>query len=298
MVGFVQCIKLIFVLVNILISISILTLFERKILSYAQNRKGPKKISIGGILQPISDGVKLILKKFVIISNSKKFKFFILPVFSFFFMFICWKFYPFFFNNLAKSFSVLIILCISSLSTYVILFSGWVRKSKYRFIGSIRGAAQKISYEIRLILIILSPCCFKFALDLNLISIKAEKIFLLVFPLFVIWLINCIAELNRAPFDFAEGESELVSGFKTEYSSLKFAFLSLSEYGMILFLGFLSSILFVCGKFLKKILMGLFFTFIFVLIRARYPRLRYDLLKILAWKFFLPLGILYLNFVY
>jgi len=191
----------------------------------------------------------------------------------------------------------LIILCLSSLSVYIILFSGWARNSKYSLIGSIRGAAQKISYEISLIFIILFPCCFKFSLNLNLFLSKGFKIGILVFPLFFVWLIKCIAELKRAPFDFAEGESELVSGFNTEYSALQFAFFFLGEYGMILFLSFLSVILFFPGSIILNTLLGLNIRFFIILVRASFPRLRYDLLNILAWKFFLPLGILFLTLV-
>jgi len=221
---FVQFIKLIFLILTLLISIPLLTLIERKILRYSQNRKGPKKAGIGGILQPIRDGFKLILKNFPILYFRKKLIFFFLPFLSFFLMVVCWKFFPFFYKPFSKKFSVLIILCLSSLSVYIILFSGWARNSKYSLIGSIRGAAQKISYEISLIFIILFPCCFKFSLNLNLFLSKGFKVGILVFPLFLIWIIKCIAELKRAPFDFAEGESELVSGFNTEYSSLQFAF--------------------------------------------------------------------------
>jgi len=217
-----------------------------------------------------------------------------LPFLSFLFMCFCWKFYPFFLKFYKKMFSILIILCISRLAVYIILFSGWSRKSKYSLIGSIRGAAQNISYEISLIIIILSPCCLAFSLNINSFLEYKKKFFILVLPLFIIWLINCVAELKRAPFDFAEGERELVSGFNTEYSGLNFAFFFLGEYGMILFLRFLSAVIFLSRKFLVKILIGSIITFFFVLIRASYPRLRYDLLKILAWKFFLPLGILFL----
>jgi len=209
---------------KVLISIPLLTLFERKILSYSQNRKGPKKVSVGGILQPIGDGVKLVLKKFAVIFVRNKFRFVFLPFLSFLFMCFCWKFYPFFLIFYRKMFSILVILCISSLAVYIILFSGWSRNSKYSLIGSIRGAAQNISYEISLIIIILSPCCLGFSLKLKSFLEYNNKFFFLLLPLFVVWIIKCIAELNRAPFDFAEGESELVSGFNTEYSGLKFAF--------------------------------------------------------------------------
>jgi len=192
---------------------------------------------------------------------------------------------------------MLIIICISSLVIYTILFSGWARKSKYTVVGSIRGAAQKVSYEISLILLILIPCCFEMTLNLNLFSKNSKKYFLLVFPLLLIWIIKCVAELKRAPFDFAEGESELVSGFNTEYSALQFAFFFLGEYGMILFLGFLTALLFFCRNWFSIISIGLIFTFGFVVIRASFPRFRYDLLKILAWKFFLPLGILFKIFI-
>lgn len=275
-------------------AVPFLTLLERKVLGYVQSRKGPKKVSYLGLLQPIRDGFKLILKELGTPNFAKVLFFWIRPVISLLLMILAWSLFPTPFNYYSFGLGVVFFLCIARLQVYTLLGSGWGSKSKYALLGSVRGAAQTISYEVSLIFILFFPCRLEFSYNLYSFLRKTTNYFLLLFPIFCMWFISCLAETNRAPFDFAEGERELVSGFKIEFSALEFTCLFLSEYGKILLMRFITAILFFPTNYFIFILLGSFFSFCFVWVRGTLPRFRYDLLMNMAWKVFLPIALLIL----
>lgn len=274
------------------------TMWERKVLRYIQKRKGPKKVSYLGILQPVADGIKLIIKNSGRPRSSNKFLFLFSPFLKFFLMLVLWVLYP----NIKPTFNfklgVILFLCISSLNVYTLIGRGWGRKSKYRLLGSVRGAAQTISYEVNLIILIFFPCCTGLSYSFTSKIYSNSFLILIFFPtLIVFWLMTLIAETNRAPFDFAEGERELVSGFKTEFSSVPFVFLFLAEYGKIIILSFFSSVLFfsLCILTYVQIVLISFFIMFFILwCRGSFPRFRYDFLMEISWKVILPVSFLFL----
>ena len=276
------------VFVKVLISIPFLTLLERKVLRYIQRRKGPKKVSYMGLLQPIRDGAKLVLKELGTPKMAKIILFWVSPILSFFLMILAWSVFPSPFLYFSFNLGVVFFLCIASLQVYTLLGSGWGSNSKYALLGSVRGAAQTISYEVSLIFIILFPCSFEFSYNFSSFLDKSFRYILILFPIFLIWFTSCLAETNRAPFDFAEGERELVSGFNVEFSAFEFACLFLSEYGKILLLSFLTAIFFFPTSFFRFIIFGSFFSFCFIWARGCLPRFRYDFLMSMAWKIFLP----------
>lgn len=276
------------VFLKVLISIPFLTLLERKVLSYIQARKGPKKVSYMGLLQPIGDGAKLVLKEVGTPKMAKIVLFWLRPLASFILMILAWAVFPSPYFYFSFKLGVIFFLCIASLQVYTLLGSGWGSNSKYALLGSIRGAAQTISYEVSLIFIILFPCRLECSFKLYYFFGKAFSYSLIFFPLFLIWFISCLAETNRAPFDFAEGERELVSGFNVEFSAFEFACLFLAEYGNILLMRFLTALFFFPAGNLGFIFWGRFFSFCFVWARGCLPRFRYDLLMDIAWKIFLP----------
>lgn len=276
---------------NVLIAIPFLTLLERKVLGYIQSRKGPKKVSYLGLLQPVRDGVKLILKELGTPKMAKMLLFWLSPVVSFLLMVLAWCLFPSPFSYYSFTLGTVFFLCIARLQVYTLLGSGWGSKSKYALLGSVRGAAQTISYEVSLIFIIFFPCRMEYCYNLFYFLDKTYSYILFLIPIFSMWVISCLAETNRAPFDFAEGERELVSGFNIEFSALEFTFLFLSEYGNILLMRFLTSILFLPATFLMFVGFGSFFSFWFIWIRGTLPRFRYDFLMDMAWKVFLPFSL-------
>nr|BEU28606.1 NADH dehydrogenase subunit 1 [Planocera cf. heda SI-2017] len=286
--NYVILIPWILIFINVLISIPFLTLLERKVLGYIQSRKGPNKVSYIGLLQPISDGAKLVLKELGTPNMANVFLFWISPIASFFLMVLAWSLFPSPYSFYSFNLGVVFFLCIASLQVYTLLGSGWGSNSKYALLGSVRGAAQTISYEVSLIIIIFFPCSLEFSYNLFSFLNKSYNYFFILAPIFFMWFISCLAETNRAPFDFAEGESELVSGFNIEFSALEFAFLFLSEYGNILLMSFLTALFFFPSSYLSFVFFGSFFTFCFVWVRGALPRFRYDLLMNMAWKVFLP----------
>lgn len=287
-----------FVLINVLIAIPFLTLLERKVLGYIQSRKGPKKVSYIGLLQPIADGGKLVFKEIGSPNYSKIFLFWVSPVLSFLLMILAWSLFPCNYSSYFFSVGIVLFLCIASLQVYTLLGSGWGSKSKYALLGSVRGAAQTISYEVSLIIIIFLPCCLCSSYKFVDFLYDGFRFFLILYPLLFMWFISGLAETNRAPFDFAEGESELVSGFNIEYSAFEFACLFLSEYGNILLMRFITSILFFPSSYYFYLFTGKFFVFLFVWARGALPRFRYDLLMKVAWKIFLPLRLLSLFLIF
>lgn len=285
------------IFIKVIIAIPFLTLLERKVIGYIQSRKGPNKVSYLGLLQPIRDGGKLIFKELGTPNFANIRLFWLRPVLSLLLMIISWSLFPSYYQKYKFKLGIIFFLCISRLQVYTLLGSGWGSKSKYALLGSVRGAAQTISYEVSLIIIIFTPCClesnYKF---INYLYNRFPYI-LILWPLFIVWLISCLAETNRAPFDFAEGESELVSGFKIEYSAFEFACLFLSEYGKILLMRFIRALLFFRGRYFIYLILGLIITFTFVWIRRALPRFRYDFLMDLAWKIFLPLRLFFIFFI-
>ena len=280
------------IFVKILIAIPFLTLLERKVLGYIQSRKGPNKVRYLGLLQPVSDGVKLILKELGTPKMAKVLLFWISPATSFLLMILAWSIFPSYFNYYSFNLGAVFFLCIASLQVYTLLGSGWGSNSKYALLGSVRGAAQTISYEVSLIFILFFPCRMEFSYKIYYFLDKTYPFVVFLLPVFFIWIISCLAETNRAPFDFAEGERELVSGFKVEYSALEFTFLFLAEYGKILLMSFLTSVIFLPATKMQFILYGRLISFFFVWVRGSLPRFRYDFLMDMAWKIFLPVRLL------
>nr|AND96301.1 NADH deshydrogenase subunit 1 [Onthophagus baolocensis] len=286
------------IIIMVLVGLAFLTLLERKVLGYIQIRKGPNKVGLVGILQPFSDGIKLFTKEQTFPFMSNYMIYFFSPVFSLFLSLMMWLCMPFLTYLFGFNLGILYFLCCSSLSVYTIMMAGWSSNSNYAMLGGIRAVAQTISYEVSLFLILLS---FLFLLSsLNLLNFMKyqENIWFLFLclPLCSMWVISSLAETNRTPFDFAEGESELVSGFNVEYSSSGFALIFLAEYSSILFMSMLCCLLFLGGNifsimfFLKLVFMAFFW----VWVRGTLPRYRYDKLMYLCWKSFLPVSLNYL----
>nr|QIV24847.1 NADH dehydrogenase subunit 1 [Sceleocantha sp. 4 MJ-2019] len=285
-------------LVCVLVGVAFLTLLERKVLGYIQIRKGPNKVGFIGLVQPFSDAIKLFTKEqtYPFMSNFNLYYF--SPVMNLFLSLFLWLCIPFLTISFGFSLSFLFFLSVSSLSVYTIMLAGWSSNSNYSLLGSLRSVAQTISYEVSLTLILFSFLFLIFSLNIiDLMKFQENIWFLfLVFPLCFMWFVSSLAETNRTPFDFAEGESELVSGFNVEYSSGSFAMIFLAEYASILFMSFICCMMFMGGDliswffFLKVGFMG----FLWIWVRGTLPRFRYDKLMYLAWKSFLPVS---LNFL-
>ena len=289
------------VIVCVLVGVAFFTLFERKLLGYIQLRKGPNKVGVGGILQPFADAIKLFRKEHLIPGFSNYTPFIIAPAFSLGLSLFLWIRIPSNFNLISFNIRVLFFLCCVGLGVYRLLTAGWSSNSKYSLLGGLRGVAQTISYEVSLVLVLISPLLVSARFEWLDFSIVQDTIWLIfLFPLnSLIWLISCLAETNRTPFDFAEGESELVSGYNTEYSSGGFALIILAEYTRILFMSFLFVLIFMGGVeiFLNLFPSFLFLSFLFVWVRGTLPRFRYDKLMYLAWKIFLPFALSCLIFM-
>lgn len=315
---FLYLLKILLIFIPILVSVAYFTLAERKILAATQRRRGPNVIGLFGLLQPISDGVKLLFKEFIIPSNADKFIFFISPVLTFFLSLAGWCVIPYSYTGLLVDLplSLLYILAVSALEVYGVIMSGWSSNSKYAFLGSMRSTAQMISYElpIGIIICIIALSTGSFNLS-DIITAQSNFFYCFNFPLLVyIFFISSLAETNRHPFDLPEAEAELVSGYNVEYASMNFALFSLGEYAHILLMSSLQIILFFGGWlspfiFLKNyifinskynFLIGndyvfwfgfkiIFFVVLYILIRAAIPRYRYDQLMYLTWKGFLPI---------
>nr|UHA55345.1 NADH dehydrogenase subunit 1 [Dimorphopteryx sp. 1 GYN-2021] len=292
--------SMLILIIMVMIGVAFLTLLERKLLGYIQIRKGPNKMGFLGIFQPFCDAIKLFSKEQIFPSISNYFPYFFSPVFSLFLVLSCWMIMPYFTNMYSFNLSILFFLCCISLGVYTIMIAGWSSNSKYSLLGGLRSVAQTISYEVSLAIVLMS---FIFLIEsYNFMEFYYYQNFIWIFficiPLGLIWFIICLAETNRTPFDFAEGESELVSGFNVEYSSGGFALIFLAEYASILLMSMLFSLLFLGGDlysffFYIKLV---FLSFLFILIRGTLPRLRYDKLMNMAWKSFLPVSLNYLMF--
>ena len=289
----------ILILIPVLLNVAFITLLERKILGYRQYRLGPNKVSFIGLLQPIADAIKLFTKQIEFPYRRNYLIFFISPVLSVFLVLLIWIIIPIASGYHFFSFSTIIFLIILRFGVYPLLLAGWASNRKYALIGGLRGVAQTISYEIRLALILLIFLVYYLTYRLEIINYKSNIIsIILVAPLVsIFWIVSCLAETNRTPFDFSEGESELVSGFNIEYGSGGFALIFIAEYARIYFLRAVSCFLLIGWPpySLIRQTISIFFIFFWVWARATLPRFRYDLLIELAWKNILPFTLGYLE---
>nr|AVN67826.1 NADH dehydrogenase subunit 1 [Ischnoptera deropeltiformis] len=287
-------------LIFVMVGVAFLTLLERSVLGYIHIRKGPNKVGFIGILQPFSDAIKLFTSEQTYPYMSNYLSYYFSPIFSLFLSLLIWLIVPYLTGLYSFELGLLFFLSCTSLGVYTVMIAGWSSNSNYSLLGGLRAVSQTISYEVSLALILL---CFVFLIgSFSLISFYYFQIymwfFFITFPLALIWFTSCLAETNRTPFDFAEGESELVSGFNVEYSSGGFALIFLAEYSSILFM----SMLF-CVFFLGSDVNTLFFyiklsmlCYLFIWVRGTLPRFRYDSLMYLAWSGFLPVSLNYLLF--
>nr|YP_009400153.1 NADH dehydrogenase subunit 1 [Gekko hokouensis]AMW90869.1 NADH dehydrogenase subunit 1 [Gekko hokouensis] len=285
------------IMIPILLAVAFLTLLERKLLGYMQLRKGPNIIGPVGLLQPIADGVKLFIKEPLRPMISSTMLFIMMPTMALLLALFIWTPMPLPKPLLQLNLSLLMILAISSLSVYSILWSGWASNSKYALIGALRAVAQTISYEVTLGIILLSLITLTGGFTMQLFLTTQEPTWLMTctWPLMMMWYTSTIAETNRAPFDLTEGESELVSGFNVEYAAGPFALFFLAEYTNIIMMNTLTCIMFICPNNMSELFTLnlttkiLLLTLGFLWTRASYPRFRYDQLMHLLWKNFLPL---------
>nr|YP_001023778.1 NADH dehydrogenase subunit 1 [Tigriopus californicus]ABI33093.1 NADH dehydrogenase subunit 1 [Tigriopus californicus] len=289
-----------YVVVLMLVNVAFVTLMERKILGCAQFRKGPNKVSLGGVLQPIADAIKLFGKEIMSPSMSNSLLFSVAPALGLVvFMLITSSLIGQSHGGFIE-YSLIYILCIMSLGVYPLFVAGWSSNNKYALLGSLRGIAQSISYEISLSLIFLSLMLLSQTFSVSGFEhfLPSGCLTLFLSPLMLLWLVSCLAETNRTPFDFSEGESELVSGFNVEFGGLNFVFMFMSEYGMILFFSVWTSNMFIAGSSLSfsGSVGSLVFVFFWMWTRATLPRFRYDKLMMLAWTSILPVSLGYVCF--
>nr|YP_010117791.1 NADH dehydrogenase subunit 1 [Diplonevra peregrina]QPN53564.1 NADH dehydrogenase subunit 1 [Diplonevra peregrina] len=287
-------------IICVLVSVAFLTLLERKVLGYIQIRKGPNKVGLMGIPQPFCDAIKLFTKEQTYPLMSNYLPYYFSPIFSLFLSLVIWMCMPMLINLYSFNLGLLFFLCCTSMGVYTVMVAGWSSNSNYALLGSLRSVAQTISYEVSLALILLS---FVFLINgYNMINFLFYQEYLwfliMMFPMGLVWFCSCLAETNRTPFDFAEGESELVSGFNVEYSSGGFALIFLAEYSSILFMSMLFVVMFLgCDIYNFFFYFKLMFiSFVFIWVRGTLPRFRYDKLMYLAWKNFLPFSLNYLCF--
>lgn len=297
-----QLLKFLLMAIPVLISVAYLTLTERKVIGYTQLRKGPNLVGVYGLLQPLADGVKLFSKEIIIPNHANTWIYLIAPILALTISLVIWSIFPLNQYTVVSDveLGLFFIFALSSINVYSILMSGWSSNSKYAFLGALRAAAQMISYEISIGLLIITVIFIVGSLNLtniNLVQTQTTWFILPLLPVGLMFFISCLAETNRAPFDLTEGESELVSGYNVEYSSMVFASFFLAEYAHIIFMSFLFSLLFLGGVsygfmgLIIFIIKSCIIIILFVWVRTSFPRLRYDQLMHLLWKTFLPLSI-------
>nr|AVN68023.1 NADH dehydrogenase subunit 1 [Tryonicus mackerrasae] len=287
-------------IIFVMVGVAFFTLLERSVLGYIHIRKGPNKVGFLGILQPFGDAVKLFTSEQCSPYMSNYLPYYFSPVFSLFLSLLIWFIIPYYSGLISFELGLLFFLCCTSLGVYTVMIAGWSSNSNYALLGGLRSVAQTISYEVSLALILISFVVL--VGSYNLIDFYYYQFYLWLFfftiPLSLVWFTSCLAETNRTPFDFAEGESELVSGFNVEYSAGGFALIFLAEYASILFMAMLFCVLFWgCDiySFLFYIKLS-FISFVYIWVRGTLPRFRYDKLMYLAWSSFLPLSLNYLFF--
>nr|YP_011036705.1 NADH dehydrogenase subunit 1 [Xestocephalus gracilus]WRK21309.1 NADH dehydrogenase subunit 1 [Xestocephalus gracilus] len=287
-------------LIMVMVSVGFFTLLERSVLGYIQLRSGPTKVGFMGIFQPFSDGLKLFVSECIFPFNSNIVIFYICPFLGLFQSLFIWILFPFYFNCIGFIYGLIFFLCVLSVGVYSLIICGWSSNSSYSMIGCMRSISQAVSYEISLSLILIGY--FFLCESYNLIDfflIQNYVWFIYVcFPMFMCWFSCCLAETNRSPFDFSEGESELVSGFNVEYGGGCFSLLFISEYASIIFICFFSVIVFLGGDYISFFffLSGIFLCFVFIWMRSSFPRYRYDKLMYMAWSCYLPMSFNFMFF--
>ena len=309
---FVETYKILFLLIPILVSVAMIVWLDRRVWAFVQKRRGPNVVGPFGLLQSLADALKYIFKEIIIPSSSNKIIFILAPIVTMTLALVAWAVIPFGENFVLSNINVgiLYLFAVSSLGVYGIIMGGWASNSKYPFLGAIRSAAQMVSYEVSIGIIIINVLVCVGSLNLSDIVLAQERIWFVfpLFPMFVIFFISALAETNRPPFDLPEAEAELVAGYQTEYSGMMYAMFWLGEYANILLMCAMGSILFLGGWLspieiypfnlipepLWLIFKILFLFIIFALVKAIVPRYRYDQLMRLGWKIFLPFSLLWL----
>ncbi len=304
--------KILFMLVPILISVAMIVWLDRRVWGLVQKRKGPNVVGPFGLLQTLADALKYIFKEIIIPASANKAVFILAPIVTMTLALVAWAVIPMSEDFVLSDINVgvLYLFAVSSLGVYGIIMGGWASNSKYPFLGAIRSAAQMVSYEVSIGIIIINVLLCVGSLNLKDIVIAQKELWYVIplFPMFVIFLISALAETNRPPFDLPEAEAELVAGYQTEYSGMMYAMFWLGEYANILLMCAMGAILFLGGWLpiidaypinlipapIWMILKILFLFFLFALIKAIVPRYRYDQLMRLGWKIFLPFSLLYL----
>jgi NADH-quinone oxidoreductase subunit H len=303
--------KILFLLVPVLVSVAMVVWLDRRVWAFVQKRQGPNVVGPFGLLQSLADALKYIFKEMIIPSSSNKVIFILAPIVTMTLALIAWAVIPFGANQVLADINVgiLYLFAVSSLGVYGIIMGGWASNSKYPFLGAIRSAAQMVSYEVSIGVIIINVLLCVGSLNLNDIVIAQQSMWFVIplFPMFVIFFISALAETNRPPFDLPEAEAELVAGYQTEYSGMMYAMFWLGEYANILLMCAMGAILFLGGWLspleifpftlvpgaIWLILKILLLFFLFALVKAIVPRYRYDQLMRLGWKVFLPFSLIW-----
>ncbi len=303
--------KIVFLLIPVLVSVAMIVWLDRRIWAFVQKRKGPNVVGPFGLFQSLADAMKYVFKEIIIPASSNKIIFILAPVVTMTLALVAWAVIPFSESYVLADINVgiLYLFAISSLGVYGIIMGGWASNSKYPFLGSIRSAAQMVSYEVSIGVIIINVLLCVGSLNLGDIVLAQKNIWFIIplFPMFVIFFISALAETNRPPFDLPEAEAELVSGYQTEYSGMMYAMFWLGEYANILLMCALGSILFLGGWLspldiypfilipepLWLIIKILLLFVLFALVKAIVPRYRYDQLMRLGWKVFLPISLIW-----
>ena len=308
---FLETYKILFLLVPVLVSVAMIVWLDRRIWAFVQKRRGPNVVGPFGLFQSIADALKYVFKEIIVPASSNKVIFVLAPIVTMTLALIAWAVIPFSETQVLANINVgiLYLFAVSSLGVYGIIMGGWASNSKYPFLGAIRSAAQMISYEISIGIIIINVLLCVGSLNLNDIVLAQKKVWFIfpLFPMFIVFFISALAETNRPPFDLPEAEAELVAGYQTEYSGMMYAMFWLGEYANILLMCAMGSILFLGGWLspieifpfnlipgaLWLIFKILFLFILFALVKAIVPRYRYDQLMKLGWKIFLPLSLVW-----
>ncbi|MEY3028104.1 MAG: NADH:ubiquinone oxidoreductase, rane subunit [Pseudomonadota bacterium] len=313
-ITFSYLIKIFCIVIPVMISVAYLTYFERRVIGFMQSRIGPNRVGFFGLLQPIADALKLLFKEIILPEKSNNFLFFLAPLLSIAPALAAWAVIPFDFEMVLADINagLLYVLAMTSIAVYGVIIAGWASNSKYAFLGSLRSAAQIVSYEIAMGFTLVGVLMCANSLNLGEIVMAqqggiSQWYCWPLFPLFIIYFISAVAETNRAPFDVAEGESEIVAGFHVEYSGMAFALFFLAEYANMILVSILAVIMFLGGWMspfsfmpdgifwlLAKVVFVLFF---FLWFRATFPRYRYDQIMRLGWKVFIPLTLIWIVFI-